>query len=49
MRRNLISEHKNIFFLTSQAYAVREKYGIRFEDEFTQETKEAKYAPEPFD
>ena len=32
--------------LQKQAYGVREKYGIRFEDAFTQETIEAKYAPE---
>ena len=31
--------------LQKQAYGVREKYGIRFEDAFTQETIEAKYAP----
>ena len=30
--------------LQKQAYGVREKYGIRFEDAFTQETIEAKYA-----
>ena len=32
-------------FLHQQAYEAREKYGIRFEDGFTQETIEAKYAP----
>ena len=31
--------------LQKQAYGVREKYGIRFEDAFTQESIEAKYAP----
>jgi hypothetical protein len=32
--------------LQKQAFAVQEKLGIRFEDAFTQETIEAKYAPE---
>ena len=31
--------------LQKQAFAVREKLGIRFEDAFTQESIEAKYAP----
>ena len=35
--------------LQMQAYAVRETYGIRFEDAFLQETIEAKYVPESID
>ena len=31
--------------LQKQAFAVQEKLGIRFEDAFTQESIEAKYAP----
>ena len=44
MRRNLISEHKNIFFLANQAFVAWENYGIRFEEAFSQETIETKYA-----
>jgi hypothetical protein len=35
--------------LEKQAYVAREKYGIRFEDTFTQEGLEEKYAPESID
>ena len=32
--------------LEKQAYAIREKYGIRFEDVFTQNGMDSKYEPE---
>ena len=35
--------------LKKQAFVAREKYGIRFEDTFTQEGMEGKYAPESID